>query len=179
MELSVLNNALLAIAVISTAIYALKLALYYFTGADSDISGTFETDADSAFTFISLQSVLAFLMGFGWAGLAASVYLNTDAAITLFAAFAAALLLMYISAYLTFAAKKLDKAVKFDINELKDKKGRAYTSFKPQSKGQIEIDFNERLSVLDAYNSSDEEIEAFSEIKVLKIENSSIYIIKA
>ena len=44
--------------------------------------------------------------------------------------------------------------------------------------GKIQIEFNSKLDTIDAVNESDEYIEAFNQIKVTKIENSVVYIVK-
>ena len=54
--------------------------------------------------------------------------------------------------------------------------GRAYTSFAPHAKGQIEITFNNQLSIEEAINDTDNEIKSFSNIKVVKYENGILYI---
>ena len=77
-----------------------------------------------------------------------------------------------------FNIKKLNKKIVIDINELIGKTGKAYTSFEPKAEGKIEITLNNKLSILDAINLSDEKINSFSEIKVEKIEDKKIYIVK-
>ena len=85
---------------------------------------------------------------------------------------------MFLSAYLMFLIKKLDKKEKIDLQNFVGTVGRAYTSFKPQSQGQIEITLNEQLTVVDAFNMTDEEINAFMPVKIEKIEDNKIYIVR-
>ena len=179
-DLLTLNNLFIAVGVFSTLLYIMKMALYFFVGGDTEVEASFDsiTETEVSFNFISIQSVLAFFMGFGWSGLAALEQFQTGGKIAVLAAVAVGLLFMYLSAYLMFCVKKLNKTVKVDINELSGKTGRTYSAFLPNAKGQIERDFNGRLSVLDAYNLTNEEIKAFTIVKVEKIEDNKIYIIK-
>lgn len=175
-----LNNLYTVIALTATFLYVVKMTLYFFSGVDVEVDASFNdiTETDASFSFISIQSILAFFMGFGWCGLAVNSHFKTTLLVSLIIAIDVGLIFMFISAYLMYLARKLEKTVKIDLKELLDKKGRAYTSFKNKSKGQIEIDLNGRLSVLDAYNISDDNIPSFSPIRVTKVENNTIYIIK-
>ncbi len=179
-DLLTLENVFLFVSIFSTLLYVIKMVLFFFVGGDSEVDASFDTitETEISFNFISMQSILAFFMGFGWSGLSALIQFQTGGKIALLIAVGVGLFFMYMSAYLMFCIKKLTKTVKFDLNELKDKTGRSYTSFEPKSKGQIEIDFNGRLSIMDAYNLTDEKINAFTAIKVEKIEDNKIYIIK-
>lgn len=175
-----LENIFLVLAVFSTIFYIIKMCLFLFLGGDVEVHADFDTltDCDPSFSFFSVQSVLAFFMGFGWVGLAALTQFKTGNLISLAAAFVVGLIFMFVSAWLMFMIKKLDKNVKIDLNDYVGTVGRAYTAFKPNSSGQIEITINDKLSVLDAVNLSDEEINAFMPVKIEKYENNTIYIIK-
>ena len=136
------------------------------------------SDTDVSFDFISIQSILAFLMGFGWVGLACFVQFKLSTLISFIAAFVLGLIFMFLSAYLMFLIKKLDKRVKINLEDFVGTVGRAYTAFKPQGEGQIEITINEQLSVIEAFNMTDEEIHAFMPVKIEKVENNKIFIVR-
>lgn len=179
-EIFNLQNIFLVISIFSTFLYILKMIIFLFTGGDAEVDADFNTaiETDTSFTFLSIQSLLAFFMGFGWSGLAALIQFKTTTTIALIAAFIIGAVFMYASAYLMFCIKKLNKVVVKDINTLVNKQGRTYTSFPPKGEGQIEIDFNNKLSILQAINLSDEKLDSFIQIKVEKIENNKIYIVK-
>ncbi len=88
------------------------------------------------------------------------------------------LLFMLITSSLFFMVKKLEKNVKKDKATAINHTGKAYTTFAPKGNGQIEIEINGQLSVCDAINESDEEIKAFENIKVKKLEDDRFYIEK-
>ena len=62
------------------------------------------------------------------------------------------------------------------LNAAIGKIGKAYTHFEPNGEGQIEIDVNGTLSVIDAINVTNERIEAFTKIKVVKEENNKLFV---
>ena len=85
---------------------------------------------------------------------------------------------MFVSAYLMFCVKKLNKRVKKDYSQTVGKIGKAYTNFEPNGKGQIEININDQLSVVYATNRTQEKIDAFDTIRVINCENNNLYIEK-
>lgn len=175
-----LYNILFFISIFSTILYIIKMLIFIFAGGDIEVEADFDsiTETDIAFNFVSIQSMLAFLMGFGWSGLSALIQFGLGTVSVILISIAVGLFFMFLSAYIMFGIRKLNKNIKTDISELMGKTGRAYTSFTSKSEGQIEIVLNNKLSILTAINQSDEEIKAFSQIRVVKIEDKKIYIIK-
>ena len=174
------NNVFIGISVFSTLLFILKLIIFIFTGGDSEVDADFttETETETSFTFFSVQSILAFFMGFGWTGLAASQQFHAAKTLSILIAFIVGVIFMFFSAYLMFCVKKLNHTVKKDLNELTGKYGKSYTAFEANAQGQIQIDFNNKLTILDATNSTNEKINSFEQIKVDKIENNTVYISK-
>ena len=168
------------VAIFATILFVVKLAIFSFFGADSEVSADFNTeiDTDPSFSFLSVQSVLAFLMGFGWMGYAALAQLGYPKSIAFAFALAVGLFFMAASAYLMFLVKKLEKNVKKDKTTAIGKIGKAYTDFAPKGNGQIEINVNDQLMVVEALNTTEEEIKAFDNVKVVKVENEIMQIEK-
>ncbi len=179
-EVLSLHNIFWNIAIFSTALFIIKMILFSFidTGAEVDADFTSITDTDISFNFLSLQTILAFLMGFGWIGFLLIDKYHYSSKIAFAAAIVVGLALMFFSAYLMFCIRKLDKKIVYDYTTLIGKEGKAYINIPAKKEGQIEIDFNSKLSMLDAINSDDELIESFSAVKVIKVENNKIYITK-
>ena len=168
------------IAVFSTIIFAIKLAIFTFAGADTEVVADFnaEVDTDVSFNFFSIQSILAFFMGFGWMGYAGAKQFGMSLPQHLTIAILVGLAFMLITSSLFFMVKKLEKNVKKDKTTALNRTGKAYTDFAPKGNGQIEIEINGQLTVSEAINESDEEIKAFENIKVNKIEDDKFYIVK-
>ena len=168
------------IAVFSTIIFAIKLAIFTFAGADTEVVTDFnaEIDTDISFNFFSIQSILAFFMGFGWMGYAGIKQFGMSTAQHLTVSILVGLVFMIITSSLFFMVKKLEKNVKKDKATAVNHTGKAYTTFAPKGNGQIEIEINGQLTVCDAINESEEEIKAFENIKVRKLEDDKFYIEK-
>lgn len=156
------------IAVFSTILFIVKTIIFSIFGGDSEVVSDFTTEfeLETSFDFLSVQSVLAFFMGFGWIGLAgiSQWHLKLIPATLIAAAFG--LVLMFGSAYLMFLIKKLNKRVVKNYAACVGKTAKAYTAFHAESEGQIEVEVNGRLSIEKAFNTTQEEIEAFSEVKI-------------
>ena len=85
---------------------------------------------------------------------------------------------MFFFVWLLVRLKKLDQIPKVNLEELVGKTGKAYMKFPPKGNAKIQIEFNSELATLDAINDSEEEINSFENIKVIKVENNQIYITK-
>ena len=168
------------IALFSTILFVLKLVLFATVGGDTEVAADFnsEVDTDCSFNFISIQSVIAFFMGFGWMGYSALKQFELSQLISFGAAFGVGIVFMFLTAYLMFLVKKLEKKVKKDKLTAIDQVGKAYTSFSPRSMGQIEIEINGQLSVVNAMNDTDEQINSFDVIKVTKVVDDMLYVVK-
>ena len=62
-----LSNIFAAIGIFATVFFIIKLILFSFLGGDVEVDANFDTitETDVSFNFISIQSLLAFFMGFG------------------------------------------------------------------------------------------------------------------
>ena len=182
MELSTidLTQGYYYIAVFATILFVIKLILFSIFGGDTEVVTDFTTefDTDCSFDFISIQSLLAFLMGFGWTGYACTTEFNLQAVATLGCSVGCGLVFMFLSAYLMFLIKKLEKRVKKDKKTAVGKTGKAYTNIKAHGQGQVEIEVNGQLMVVDAINNTDCDINSFDIIKVVKVENEMLYVEK-
>ena len=157
------------IAIFSTVLFVCKLILFSFTGGgESEVVADFntETDTDPSFGFFSFQSIIAFFMGFGWMGYAALTQFSFGHKMSFLLAFAVGFMFMFMSATLMFLAKKLEKNVGNDKASAENKIGRA------------EVEFNGKLQVVNAMNTTDEPINSFDLVRVVKVQNDLLYIEK-
>ena len=175
LNVSFLTSLYLWLAIAMTIFFVVKLLVFSLFGMDDGDGDLVGTDVDTGFSFISLQSVLAFLMGFGWLGYTA-VRFNFSALISVVFAIIGGLILMGISVWLVFLMKKLNSTPKYDLNSLVEKTGTSYTKFDAKGTGKIQIEFNGKLETFDAWNETEEAIESFKNIKVLKIVDNKIFV---
>ena len=175
LNVSVLTSLYFWTGVIMTAFFVVKLLIFSLFGMDDGSGDLVGTDVDTDFNFISLQSIIAFLMGFGWLGYAA-IQWGFGGKVSILFAVLGGLILMALSAYLMFVMKKLNSTPKYDLKILTDKTGTSYTKFEPKSTGKIQIEFNGKLETFDAWNDTDENIESFKQIKVTRVEENKIFV---
>lgn len=170
----------LAIALFSTTLFIFKTIFFVLLGGDAEVNADFDsiTEADTSFSFFSVQTLLAFFMGFGWMGLVVLQQLKISAIYVAIFSCIVGLLFMFITAYLMFLTKKLNKTVRVNYADCVGQEGKAYTTFEPNSNGKIEITLNQKLVIIDAISVSNEKINAFEIIKVIKFENNKVYIDK-
>lgn len=175
LNVSFLSSLYFWLAVAMTIFFVAKLVVFSLFGMDSGDGDLVGTDVDTGFSFISLQSILAFLMGFGWMGYAALEW-KFSALISIIFAIIGGLILMGISVWLVFLMRKLNSTPKYDLNSLIEKTGTSYTRFDAKGTGKIQIEFNGKLETFDAWNDTEEPIESFKNIKVLKIVDNKIFV---
>lgn len=168
------------IALFSTILFVLKLIIFNLFGGGSEVFADFnmEIDTDPSFNFFSIQSILAFLMGFGWTGYACLKQIGFSQLMSFGIALGVGFLFMAVTALLLFSVKKLENNVKKDRTTALNHVGRAYTNFSSNGAGQVEIDIDGQLSVVNATNTTDEEIKAFESVKVVKVTDEMLYIEK-
>lgn len=176
-----LTKMYLYIGIIATVIYFIKIVIFSLAGTDTDVpEGHIDldgTDSDVAFSFLSIQSILAFFMGFGWSGLA--MLKSPVAEKTILVGVVSAvggLIFMGLSAYITYLLRKLNDREVFDMQKVVGVVGKAYSTIKPHSVGRIEIEINSKLTVTEAHNNTDVEIPSFKPVRVVKYENNMLYI---
>ncbi|MDR1908123.1 MAG: hypothetical protein LBQ43_04680 [Holosporales bacterium] len=163
----------LVIASVSTVLFMLKLVFMAFFDFDSDV----DVDAaDDSFTFFSIQSILAFLMGFGWVGLAGLKEWTLSPTLTAAAAMAAGGGVMFLSVWLMFQVKKLDHTPKVDLNLAMGKSCSTYTRFAPNGSGQIRLELNGKVSIFNAINATAEPINSFETVKVVLVKDDTLYV---
>lgn len=168
------------LAIFSTILFVLKLAIFTFVGGDNEVVADFntETDTDVSFNFLSSQSIISFFMGFGWMGYAGLHQFAFGHLRNFLIAFGVGLVFMFGTAFLMFAAKKLEKNVNKDKSTAVNTVGRAYTTFEPNAAGQVEIEISGQLSVVNAMNSTDTHINAFDLVRVVSVKDDLLYIEK-
>lgn len=170
------------IAIFSTVAFIVKFIIFSMTVGDgSEVSSDFDSvsDTDTSFNFFSIQSILAFLMGFGWIGLAAVTQWGFTISNTFIVSTVVGFVFMFFSAYLMLKVKCLNQVVTPEYEKCVNKIGKAYNTIHPKSEGQIEIEINGKLSVINAINFTEEEIKAFEAIKIIKYENEKLYVEKS
>ncbi|MDR2464305.1 MAG: hypothetical protein LBD36_01660 [Holosporales bacterium] len=163
------------IATISTTLFLLKLAIFSFADINSDSDISSDSD-DGGFTFFSLQSLLAFFMGFGWIGLAGRTEWQCGSICSFMLAFAAGSSCLFLSVLLMFVVKKLNYTPKRDLSELIGESVSSYVQIAPHATGRILVNFCGKSTIIPAINDSDDHIKAFETVTIVDVKRDTIYV---
>lgn len=168
------------IGAVSTILFVIKLVLFFISGGLSELSFDFDSisETDTSFNFFTIESILLLFMGFGWVGLTFYSVWKMPLALSVFAGIVFGVLFGCLYAFLLINIKKLDETPKVTEEDYKNAEGKAYTRIFAHSEGQAELLVREQVKVLNVINDTDEEIDAFVPVKVVKVEDNKIFVEK-
>jgi hypothetical protein len=171
----------------ATALLMLRIFLMMIFGIDGggdfdgDVGANVDLDHDSGagFQLFSTFSILSFLMGAGWMGLACRSEWGLGQAASAFSAAGFGLFLMFLSAGIMYQMRKLNAAGHYDVRNAVGKIGRVYMAIpaRGQGTGKIQITFDGRQTVLDA-KSAGEAIDSFASVRVTELEGHDTAIVE-
>ncbi|MCG3172809.1 MAG: hypothetical protein GMKNLPBB_00967 [Myxococcota bacterium] len=183
------------IALASSVLFGIKLFLALvgigdgdahdmgFEHADGDgavhQSASPHLSSEAAFTLISLQSILAFLMGAGWTGLAARKEWELGPGLAALTAFVIGFLMMLLASYLAWVLRKLTKSPPFDPKTAVGQVGKVYLTVpaKGGGFGQVEVLVSGRKRIINAMSSGGE-IGSFKEVRVLEVHDGPTLVVE-
>jgi hypothetical protein len=164
----------------STVLFCFKLILLAFGNShssDSDLDLDTDDSSDVDFKLFSLQSFLAFGMGFGWLGKAALFEWRWSSTASTAAGTVFGALMMVLSAFLMSQLRHLNHHYEPDLKDCIGLAGQTYLSIPEGGLGQIEISFGGSLKILDATSNS-YGISQFQPVQVIAIQNG-VLVVKA
>ncbi|MBN1501298.1 MAG: hypothetical protein JW982_14155 [Spirochaetes bacterium] len=198
-DFNFLDYIFFILAVFSSVFFILRVIVMIVAGgfdadASSDVSmhsdissdGAHSVHADNSdsldsFHILSINSITAFIMIFGWIGLAAHRQFLFEEAISVFFAFLAGMSAMIATAYVfKFAMKLASSGSVFNINDLVGKKGNVYQRIDAEKGGKIQITSNDEITrEIDAVSYDNSTIESFCTVEVVEvINNTTVAVIK-
>lgn len=152
-------------------------------GHDTSEGGVLDAhdQSDHDFKILSLQSILAFLMGFGWMGKAMleEWHLNIIASLTIALLFG--ITLLFFSAFLMKMVFKLNHNYTPKLDECLKSTGTVYINIPAKGEGgsgQVEILFGGRMAILDAKSTpqTQEDIPSGKSVRVVDIRNNNLIV---
>ena len=167
-----------AMALVGTILFLLRLALAMF----GDVIGDFEVDVDSgtdaSFTLFSLLSVMAFIMGTGWMGLACRFDWGLGRPVSVVIAVGFGVAMMFLASGLMYMTRTLNRTVTYDVQTAVGKTARVYMTVpaKDAGQGQVQVTVSGRLMTLEAV-SDGPALEAFSEATVVGVRDDQTLIV--
>jgi len=172
-------------AVVGTLLFMIRLGLALFWGADADMDMSMDADvdagaySDASFTLFSVLSVLAFMMGAGWMGLACRLDWNLSRMLSAFLAVGFGTTMMGAASGLTYLTRKLNRQIEYDVSTANGKICRVYLTIPARGKGhgQVEVTVSGRKKILRAM-STGPRIEAFADVKVVEVREDETLVVE-
>lgn len=140
-------------------------------------SDAHHVDSVSSFKIFTVQSVLAFFMGFGWVGLASRLewklgyFLSTTFSILFGAA------LLFFTAFLMSRVYRLNAIRSRDLYEALGDEAKVYLTIPENGRGKIQAVVDGSLRIMDAVSRSGR-IEQFKEVEIVGVEDQSTFIVR-
>ncbi|MEM7624931.1 MAG: hypothetical protein AAF333_04830 [Planctomycetota bacterium] len=167
-------------ALVGTALFAIRLAFALLLGIDGDLDLDVEDiDHGAGFGMVSIFSITAFLMGSGWAGLAAQLEWQLGNGWSAAVAGGFGTFLMVLASTGMFAAKKLTREVTYDTQTAAGKIGTAYRAIpaKGEGSGEVRVSISGRSMVVSAI-SAGPAIAAFADVKVVEVRDDQTLVVE-
>lgn len=165
----------------ATLLYMTMNILMIFGGDtdhDASHSGHEHFAPDAAFKFFSTQTVLAFLMGFGWAGITTTVKWTLPMWQAVVVATAFGVVLMTFTAFLYAQVRKLNQTSSVNLYSALGSKANVYKQIPGSSEeGQIQVVVSGSLRIVSAV-SVEEAIESFTEVEVVGVKDKNTLIVR-
>lgn len=168
-------------ALAGTIFLFLRVVLMLFAGDVGEADGgDFDTGSDTAFEMISINSLTAFFMMFGWVGLSCYKQFSFNSALSILSATVAGISCMLVTAFLFRAAKKLvSRGVTFNIDDTVGKVASVYLRIPAQGSGKIQISIDGAMTrELAAISKNHEEIESFQRVEIVEVIDKNTVAVK-
>jgi len=136
-------------------------------------------DSDVAFNLLSLNSISAFIMMFGWAGLAASRQHQLSSFLSFAVAFSVGFLMMVITSSLFVLARKFTtEGAEFKVDDVVGKNAKVYMRIPKGGRGRVHLSIDGILRELDAEADGSADIESFASVTILEALGPSLVKVK-
>jgi hypothetical protein len=155
-------------AAIGTFLFFLRLVFAMFGGDSGDFDVDVDAGTDASFTLFSLLSVMAFIMGTGWMGLACRVDWGFNRPTSAFLAVGFGVAMMFTASGLMYLTRRLNRNITYDLGTAVGKTARVYMKIPARGEGQgkVQVSVSGRLMTLDAVSAGGA-LDAFADVKVV------------
>jgi hypothetical protein len=164
-------------ALVGTGLFIVRMVLM-LVGADhshdvpdtdvaTDVDGH---DAAGAFKALSLQTLMAFAMGFGWGGIFGLYTLNWELGRSMIVALGAGVLMVWLLAVLLKMVMDLQSSGNFKLDSVVGCEGDVYVGIpaRGQGSGQVRLVISDRMRIINAQSEGDS-VPTSSRIKVVRV----------
>ena len=169
-------------AVLGTTVFLIRLGLMAIGGfadgvdgvdvdADVDLGAEVEGgDSTQAFELLSVQSIAAFLMGFGWGGVGGLLGFDWSFPMSMLTGAAFGVGLVWLLGLLMKAMYDLQSSGNIRIQDAVGAQGRVYTNVpaKGDGRGQVRVVVNQRARIYNAVSDGDA-IVTNSDVRIVRV----------
>lgn len=141
-------------------------------GADVDTHlDVNHADPGHSFQILSIQSIFAFLMGFGWGGLCGMLGTNWGVSMSIFFALVCGAGMVWLLAWLLKMVYDLESSGNIRLSSLLGEEGDVYVTIPPkgEGRGQVRVTVAQKQRIYNAVNDTDQPIKFKAQIKVTKV----------
>jgi hypothetical protein len=166
-------------AAVGTILFLIRLVVGLFGGDAGDFDADVDAGTDASFTLFSLLSVMAFVMGTGWMGLACRIDFGLSRAMSAILSVGFGLFMMFLASGLMALMRKLNQHIEIDPKTAIGSTARAYVTLPAKGKGhgQIQVTVSGRLKTVAAV-SNGKEIPAFADVKVVEARDDGTLVVE-
>jgi hypothetical protein len=171
---------------VGTFLFVLRLVLAMFGGdsgdfdIDVDVAHGGSHASDSSFTLFSLLSVMAFIMGTGWMGLACRIDWGLSRPVSVVIAVSFGVVMMFLASGLMFMTRRLNRNVSYDVQTAVGRTARVYMKIPPKGDGvgKVQVSVSGRLMTVNAV-SAGPELAAFADVRVVGARDDETLVVEA
>ena len=166
-------------AAVGTILFLIRLVVGLFGGDAGDFDADVDAGTDASFTLFSLLSVMAFVMGTGWMGLACRIDFGLSRAPSLLIAVGFGTFMMLLASGLMALLRRLNRHIEIDPTTAIGNTARVYIKLpaKGEGLGQIQVTISGRLKTVAAI-SNGKEIATFSDVKVVEARDDGTLVVE-
>lgn len=167
------------LAAVGTLLFLIRLVLALFVGDGGDFDVDADVGTDSSFTLFSLLSVMAFIMGTGWMGLACRVDWELNRPLSAVISITFGVVMMLMASGTMYVIRKLNREVNYDVGTAVGRTAKVYMRIPAKGKGQgkVQVSVSGRLKTIQAV-SDGKEIAPFTDVKVVNVRDDETLIVE-
>lgn len=162
-------------ALVGTALFIIRMLLMLLGGdletADSDPGASPDAhDAVGAFKILSLQTLTAFAMGFGWGGIMGLYTLKWSMPGSLLLACGTGVLMVWLLALMLRMILELQSSGNVSLESTVGCEGEVYVGIPPkgQGAGQVKLVVSDRMRIVNAQSDGDE-VPSQARVRVVRV----------
>jgi membrane protein implicated in regulation of membrane protease activity len=169
------------IAIFASVLQLLQLAtvLLGFGGHDDVTTESHDGDVSDGLKLLSIRTVIAFFVGFGWTG---AVFLRNENSLgtTIIASVFVGLIFMALILGVMRALFSLRSSGTLDLANAVGCTGRVYVTIPPVNagSGQVEVMFQGRLNFLSASTTTDHALPPQTEVRIVRVATGNTLVVE-